>query len=255
MNQITILFFATIKEKIGQKVLNLEIPDDYCVAALKDNLVGKYPLLLEVINRSLVAVNQNFAQDDEKIPPHAEVAFFPPVSGGSEAPTLVDITDQVLDLAAILAQITSEQTGAACFFTGLVRGQTRVDHDPESGHPIHPGLNVEAGPDGPIVETVSLEYEAYLPMARLKMFQIANEIRSRWPSVYGIALIQRIGLLVPTQPSVCVACSAPHRDTGVFEAARYGIDRLKEIVPIWKKEIGRDGEAWIEGDYLPSHGD
>jgi molybdopterin synthase catalytic subunit len=137
----------------------------------------------------------------------------------------------------------------------LVRGRTLINHTPESAHPIHQGLNVYPGPDGPIVETVTLEYEVYLPMARQKMFQIANEIRSRWPSVYGIALIQRIGLLTPTQLSVCVACSAPHRDTGVFEAARYGIDRLKEIVPIWKKEIGRDGEAWVEGDYLPSQGD
>jgi len=54
---------------------------------------------------------------------------------------------------------------------------------------------------------------------------------------------------------VIIACSASHRDTGVFEAARYGIDRLKEIVPIWKKEVGSQGEVWIEGEYVPQEGD
>jgi len=54
---------------------------------------------------------------------------------------------------------------------------------------------------------------------------------------------------------VLIACSAAHRDTGVFEAARYGIDRLKEIVPIWKKEILANGEVWLEGDYHPKKGD
>jgi molybdopterin synthase catalytic subunit len=54
---------------------------------------------------------------------------------------------------------------------------------------------------------------------------------------------------------VLIACSAAHRDTGVFEAARYGIDRLKEIVPIWKKEVGAQGEEWVEGEYVPTPGD
>jgi molybdopterin synthase catalytic subunit len=64
-----------------------------------------------------------------------------------------------------------------------------------------------------------------------------------------------VGLLESGTPTVLIACSAPHRDTGVFEAARYGIDRLKEIVPIWKKEIGPHGETWIEGHYIPQEGD
>ena len=67
----------------------------------------------------------------------------------------------------------------------------------------------------------------------------------------GIGIVQRIGLLDPGTPTVMIACTAAHRDTGVFEAARYGIDRLKQIVPVWKKEIGPDGEVWIEGEYDP----
>jgi len=92
-------------------------------------------------------------------------------------------------------------------------------------------------------------------MAEQKMHQVADEIRLRWPSVQGIAIIQRIGRLDPGTPTVLIACSAAHRDTGVFEAARYGIDRLKEIVPVWKREVSPDGQEWIEGSYIPGHQD
>jgi len=104
-------------------------------------------------------------------------------------------------------------------------------------------------------KTDYLEYEAYKPMAEAKMKQIAEEIRSRWESIEGIAIVQRVGRLYPRTPTVLIACTAAHRDTGVFEAARYGIDRLKEIVPVWKKEVGPDGEEWVEGDYTPAPGE
>jgi molybdopterin synthase catalytic subunit len=88
-------------------------------------------------------------------------------------------------------------------------------------------------------------------MAEEKMHQVADEIRRKWPSVEGIAIIQRVGRLEAGTPTTVIACTAAHRDTGVFDAARYGIDRLKEIVPVWKKEIGPDGEFWVEGDHHP----
>lgn len=91
--------------------------------------------------------------------------------------------------------------------------------------------------------------------AEAKMKQVADEIRERWPTIEGIAIVQRIGRLYPRTPTVLIACTAAHRDTGVFEAARYGIDRLKEIVPVWKKEVGPNGEEWIEGDYIPKPGE
>ena len=93
------------------------------------------------------------------------------------------------------------------------------------------------------------------PWPRPRCAQVADEIRERWPSVEGIAIVQRIGPLDPGTPTVLIACSAGHRDTGVFEAARYGIDRLKEIVPVWKKEIGPNGEEWVEGHYTPDDAD
>jgi molybdopterin synthase catalytic subunit len=146
-------------------------------------------------------------------------------------PTIFSVTEAELDLNKLLAQITLTGTGAAAIFTGMVRGETRRD-DPH--------------------ETVYLEYEAYVPMAEEKMRQVADEIRQKWPTVEGIAIVQRIGRLYPKTPTVLIACTAAHRDTGVFEAARYGIDRLKEIVPVWKKEVGPNGEEWVEGEYIPN---
>ncbi len=151
-----------------------------------------------------------------------------------EFPTICSITEQELDLNKLLADITLPSTGAAAIFTGMVRGVT-------SREPIH--------------ETVYLDYEAYVPMAEAKMKQVAEEIRERWTIVEGIAIVQRIGRLYPMTPTVLIACTAAHRDTGVFDAARYGIDRLKEIVPVWKKEVGPSGEEWIEGDYVPKPGE
>ena len=146
-------------------------------------------------------------------------------------PTIYFITESEIDLNDLLAQITLSSTGAAAIFTGMVRGVTSRD-DPH--------------------ETVYLEYEAYIPMAEAKMKQVADEIRHKWPTVEGIAIVQRVGKLYPKTPTVLIACTAAHRDTGVFEAARYGIDRLKEIVPVWKKEVGPNGEEWVEGEYIPN---
>ena len=92
-------------------------------------------------------------------------------------------------------------------------------------------------------------------MAEAKLHQVVEELRRRWPSVEGVAIVQRIGRMEAGTPTVLVACSAAHRDSGVFEAARYAIDRLKEIVPVWKKDISPEGEAWVEGDYRPGPGD
>jgi molybdopterin synthase catalytic subunit len=149
-------------------------------------------------------------------------------------PTIISITEEVLDLDALLASVTSSSDGAAAIFSGMVRGVTKR---------------------GDAHDTLYLEYEAYTPMAEAKMRQVADEIRSRWPSVEGIAIVQRIGRLYPKTPTVLIVCTAAHRDTGVFEAARYGIDRLKEIVPVWKKEVSPSGEFWVEGEYLPKAGE
>lgn len=236
MNQVRVLFFATFRERTGAKEVTLVIPDSAQVRHLKDQLCKQFPSLALTIDSAVVAVNRNFAFDHDQIPLGAEVAIFPPVSGGSEAgfPQYLAIIEGELDLNSLLDRITLPSTGAACIFSGMVRAET--------------------GRGAPH-QTEYLEYEEYQPMAQEKLAQVANEIRERWPEVEGIAIVQRVGRLLPGTPTVAIACSSAHRDQGIFEAARYGIDRLKEIVPIWKKEVGPGGEEWVEGPYFPGRND
>ena len=235
---LKVLFFATLKERAGLSELALTLAEAATVADLKARLAADIPNLAVALPTALVARNHEFAFAEDTLADGDEVALFPPVSGGAAGPTTFHITNDALDLNALVAQITLPTTGAACVFTGMVRGETNRVNDPFGPH-----------------STERLEYEAYKPMAEAKMAQVADEIRARWPSVEGIVVVQRIGPLDPGTPTVLIACSAAHRDTGVFEAARYGIDRLKEIVPVWKKEIAPAGEVWIEGHYTPGQGD
>jgi molybdopterin synthase catalytic subunit len=230
MNKVKVLFFATFKDRAGTKEAEIEIPSETTVGAFKMLIGEHFPGLAITAGSILVAVNKQYAFDPEEIPQGAEIALFPPVSGGEDFPTIFSITKDEIDLNALLKQITRPSTGASAIFSGMVRGITTR---------------------GKQFQTDYLEYEAYQPMAENMMKQVADEIREKWPTIEGIAIVQRIGRLLPETPTVLIAVTAAHRDTGVFEAARYGIDRLKEIVPIWKKEVSVAGEEWIEGDYIP----
>jgi MoaE-MoaD fusion protein len=235
MKKVSVKFFATLREIVGVREVAITLPDEGKVSDLKKSLGEEFPGLINNLQTSLVSVNREFAFDDEYIPEDAEIAIFPPVSGGNlKLPTILIVTENDLNLNELLDQITLPTTGAACFFTGMVRGKTSKDNP---------------------YETKFLEYEAYLPMAERKLEQVAIEIRAQWPEVEGIVIIQRIGRLRVGTPTVTIACSAAHRNSGVFEAARYGIDRLKEIVPVWKKEIRPDGSSWVEGEYIPKNSD
>ncbi|MCD6401782.1 MAG: molybdenum cofactor biosynthesis protein MoaE [Anaerolineales bacterium] len=233
MNKVTVFLFARVRELIGKKTIEITLPDGAKVHDLKKAIVGRYPQTENILLSTLVAINKEYADDEQIVPLNAEIAMFPHVSGG-ESPTIFIITEEEIDLNDLLKKITLPTTGAACIFAGLVRGVTKrgTPHD-----------------------TSYLVYEAYEEMATAKLHQIADEIRERWPSIVGIAIVQRLGKLLPGTPTVFVGCSASHRDTGVFEAASYGINRLKEIVPIWKKEVGLEGAQWVEGNYHPKPGE
>lgn len=232
--QIRVLFFAHLKDAAGKNCGEIAVPAGTTVSGLREEMISHCPALDPPLRRAIASVNRQFAAENDLLNDGDEVAFFPPVSGGTELPTVVAITREPFCLDELLEQVTLTTTGAAAIFTGMIRGKTM------RGEPH---------------ETLSLEYEAYVPMAEEKLRQIAVEIRSRWQTVEGIALVQRIGKLQAKTPTVAVICTAAHRDTGVFDAARYGIDRLKEIVPVWKKEIGPNGEEWVEGEYTPKPGE
>ena len=234
--QINVRLFATIKDKAGQPTIPVSLDEPATVASLLQAVATQYPALASSVDIAIVSVNKAFAEPETAVLPTDEVALFPPVSGGSlPHPTYFAITEEPFDINGVHQRLTQPDVGAIVSFTGSVRGQTAREGYPD--------------------ETVHLEYEAYEAMAHEKMAQIAQEIWEQWPVVKGVAIIQRIGKLQIGDHTTFVACAAGHRDQGVFDAARYGIDRLKEIVPVWKKEVGPDRSVWIEGEYRPTSQD
>lgn len=232
---LNIRLFATLRDRAGQNSIQIRIPSPATVEELLLAVEKAYPQLAPSLPTVLVAVNKNFASSDTIVSQDDEVALFPPVSGGDRPfphPTYFAVTPDEPDMRAIYEHLTRPDVGAIVNFTGLVRGQTKREGLP--------------------AKTLYLEYEAYSTMAEEKMAQIAREIWQRWPKVKGVAIVQRIGKLDVSDITTFVTCAAGHRDQGVFEAARYGIDRLKEIVPVWKKEVGEDESVWVEGSYRPS---
>ncbi len=229
---ITILLFASLRDVVGKQSINVEFTGELTVSKLKEILFVQYPQLDFNTKKIIVAVNRNYAMDKDLIPRNAEIALFPPVSGGSRFSTIIRIIEEPIVLENWISEITYNQTGGISIFLGVVRGETEDLHNKK---------------------TAALEYQAYNPMAEEMLNKIAGEIRKKWPKVQGITIIQRTGKLRQGIPSVLIACSASHRNDGIFNATRYAIERLKEIVPIWKKEMGPDGDSWIEGDFLPGN--
>jgi molybdopterin synthase catalytic subunit len=235
---MNVKLFATLKDRAGANEISLDVPYPVTVRELRDAIARQYPNLAALAERSVVSINREFAFNDDRLNASDEVALFPPVSGGGSAatgcvtvPTIIAITPDPIDLNALQRAMTTDRDGAVVIFTGTVRGQTGAEH------------------------TTRLNYEAYADMAHAKLDQVADEIRAKFALVHGIALVQRVGEIHVGEPTVAVAVSAGHRGDGAFEAARYGIDRLKQIVPVWKKETRLDGSSWIEGDYVPVRGD
>jgi molybdopterin synthase catalytic subunit len=134
---------------------------------------------------------------------------------------LFEITTQAISVDEVGRRVAGPAVGAVVSFAGLVR-------------------NTNEGR-----EVRELEYEAYAEMAEPLLAQIGDEIKARWP-VEAVAIVHRVGRLAIGEASVVIAVASGHRQ-GAFDAARYAIDRVKEIVPIWKKEYFEGGEVWIEG--------
>ncbi len=135
---------------------------------------------------------------------------------------LFEVTREPIDKSALEARLLTGAAGAIVTFDGVVRNQT-------GGRPV-----------------VSLHYEAYPAMAVREMRRIGDEIRQRWPQIAAIGMIHRFGELQISESSIVIVITSPHRKAA-FEACQYAIDTLKKTVPVWKKEIFADGEAWVEG--------
>ena len=162
----------------------------------------------------LYAVNREYAEPERELADGDEVALIPPVSGGA-----FRVTDQPLSLDTAVAEVADERAGAIATFTGTVRSQSRGR------------------------EVTQLEYEAYAEMAEDVMAQLAHDLQKRY-ELCAVAIHHRVGTLGIGEASIVIAVSAPHRQDALA-ACKDAIDRLKETVPLWKKEVYEGGEEWI----------
>ncbi|HLQ61548.1 MAG TPA: molybdenum cofactor biosynthesis protein MoaE, partial [Candidatus Acidoferrales bacterium] len=208
------------REQAGAGSVDLELAGGSSLADAYAALRTRFPTLEP--DRGLVrpARNQAFCGWEEPLADGDELAFVPPVSGGGGP--LLELTRRPLDARRLEAAVAHPGAGAICTFTGVVRDQSK-------GQAV-----------------THLEYEAYAGMAEKEMRVIAEEIAGRWPEA-RVAMAHRTGRLEIGEASVVVSVSCPHRAEAIA-ACKWGIDRLKESVPIWKKEFLPGGAVWIEGE-------
>ena len=215
--------FARLREQAGTDTEMLELPAASTLADVYDALRQLHPALESDRKAVRAALNQEFKEWSAKVADGDEAAFIPPVSGGSHGVgVMFELTPDALDARRLEAAVTHKGAGAICTFTGVVRDSSR-------GHSV-----------------THLDYEAYAEMATAQMRRIGDEIAQKWPDA-RVAMAHRTGRLEIGEASVVVSVSCPHRAEAIA-ACRWGIDRLKESVPIWKKEHAADGTFWIEGD-------
>ena len=236
MITVRVRAFAGLREALGTGETTVEVPVGTNVAGLVALMAATYPEARLTTRRYTVAVNRAYAPPDRVVADGDEVGLIPPVSGGSGQGVVgagsirpYEITDRPISLDDVAARVAAPELGGITLFAGTVRGVT-------------------AGKDGASESftTDYLEYEAYPEMAEASFAAIAAEAQARWPGINAVAVIHRVGRLEVGDTAVGIAVAAAHRgDT--FDACRYIIDRIKEIAPIWKREVGPDGSSWVEG--------
>ncbi|MDQ4081475.1 MAG: molybdenum cofactor biosynthesis protein MoaE [Actinomycetota bacterium] len=207
--KVAVKLFAGLRERAGAGERELELGEGARVAEVWEALeLGEEP------DGLLYAVNKEYAPPDRSLAEGDEIALIPPVSGGA-----FRLTDEPIDLAAVVAEVTDERAGAVATFVGTTRVHSR-------------GRTV-----------LHLDYEAYAGMAERVMEEIGEELTGRY-DLCRVAIAHRVGRVGVTQTSVAIAVSAPHRDDALA-ACKDAIDTLKERVPLWKKEVYEGGEEWI----------
>jgi len=211
---LTLLYFAGAREAAGAAREELdELPAT--VGALREILARRHPGLARLLPRCRIAVGGEFVEDGSPLPVGAEVAVIPPVSGGA---ALFRVVDRPLSLSEVVEAVRSPGRGAVVTFTGDVRGETR-------------GKRV-----------LRLEYEAYREMAERKLAEIGEALSQAHGA--AVAIVHRVGRLEPGEAAVVIACAAPHR-APAFRACAEAIERLKQEVPVWKREVFEDGSEWV----------
>ena len=217
--RVGVRLFARYREAAGRERIEVDLPEGGTVEGAWSAVVDRVPELSRYRPYTLFAVDQDYVLADHRLTAGDELCLFPPVSGGAGLDTYRVLT-QPLSPDAVAAAVDDPGAGGIAIFSGVVRNETQ-------------GRSVKF-----------LEYEAHVPMAEVKMREIGQVIRARWPGVKRVAILHRVGRLDIGEASVLIAVSAAHRGEA-FEACRFAIDTLKTTVPVWKKEHFEDGEVWV----------
>ena len=231
--RVKVLFFGMLKDIVGRSEDQIEVADGARLDAVFTRYALQFPHLTDLESSIVLACNHEFCDRSALIREGDEIAFLPPVSGGSgrytheisdsDTGSFFALTRQTIDTPAIGRQLLRGEDGALVDFEGVVRNNTKGR------------------------ATKFLDYECYEPMAVKTMAEIGRQIADAY-AIGRIAMVHRLGRLQIGEASVAVVVAAPHRKPA-FEAALEGINRLKRLVPIWKKEHFADGEVWVEGEW------
>jgi len=228
--RVKVLFFGVLKDVVGRAEDQLDLENIATLGGVFNHYSSQFPRIREMTGSILLARNQEFAGPATQIADGDEIAFLPPVSGGSdfrreilENGNFFALTWHPIVIRKIADRLLRAEDGAVVTFEGVVRNNTH-------GRQTH-----------------YLDYECYEPMALKVMAQIGREIAASY-AIDRIAVVHRLGRMLIGETSVAVIVTAAHRKAA-FEAALEGIDRLKRGVPIWKKEHFADGELWVEGEW------
>jgi molybdopterin synthase catalytic subunit len=230
--RVRVLFFGVLRDIVGLREDSVEIPEGGRLETVFEHYAARFPALRGMSRSLVLALNQKFSEPSAPVAEGDEVAFLPPVSGGSGR-FLQEIPDpeghffawtrEAIDSRWLVQKLQREEDGGVVTFEGVTRNNTKGR------------------------ATRYLEYECYEAMAIRTMAEIGREI-ARAHAIGRIGMIHRLGKLEIGEASVVVVASAPHRKPA-FDAALEGINRLKKLVPIWKKEYFADGEVWVDGEW------
>jgi len=219
--RVHVLYFAILRERVRREQDTLELPAGADVRAARAAIAARHPDIAALLPRVMTAVNRSMAVETTALADGDEIALLPPVAGGAgAAPRKIAIRAEPLVVDETVAAVGGPNRGGVVTFTGVVRRQ---------GHHLS--------------DVIRLEYEAYVEMAEQVLADIAAEIEREWAGT-EIAIHHRVGSLRVGEVAVAITAASAHR-APAFEACRAAIDRLKERAPIWKKEIGESGEAWL----------
>jgi molybdopterin synthase catalytic subunit len=230
--KIEVLFFGMVKEITGGPAATVEMAAGATVETLFAHYADQFPALSPMSKSLVLAVNRKFVTRRHVLNDGDEVAFMPPVSGGTGpwSQMIEDadghffaITREPIDAAALQSKLVESRDGAVVTFDGVVRDNSKGRR------------------------TLYLEYEAYEPMAVEVMAGIGREMAAAH-EISRIGIVHRIGRLEIGESSIAVVVASPHR-SAAFEACAEAMDRIKRLVPVWKKEYFDGGEVWVEGDW------